>query len=610
MNMKRKIRKAFKNATPYVLDRIAPPTKQVISAEAYTPAEESAPPKWNWREWAAMAAVLVLIVGSLVSGIQFVQNGGINPTAPAAPLLQPSDFVDGYLTEEAASRIAFSQLDDPTYLIGTNFGWGLEGTLLSHYNGTIPCYWVTYVRHPEGDFANYEYQTAYIDATNGQVLDVQKYNTIDQGKVSYGDRSFHGIWNLILEDDNALTFAEKLDLSHSFHVVRSGELLNVEKVSYEGYDYTFIAAPGGKLESIDIAIRDDRQDDQYIAKDVVREIVCLRYNLDLADGTSAYVTLEGTQYQVKINSEIDIVCQIDAITGEIVYRPISDENTLVQIRDIALAFHSITPEQCISIVNTSVWDNKVNFSFLTDTDRYDVTVDCASGQVVDNKTYHYDKRTLEIWGWDYETYIPYADALKRAVEFLGGTLEDLTELRFNIDSHLHTVSFTLAFKGSTRYCKVDLLTGQVSHNASVHMDTIAQLRDAALSHFGISLDDCWRENMNIDKDAGCINFAFFCGTNFYQVIIRKSDASIVHSSIISGYLTEFIEYPPAVGWQDARDIALNHLDLELEDLSRLFIDYDSENLVYKFTLESYPQPYTCQVSAIDGSVIHEIELEN
>jgi hypothetical protein len=94
MNMKRKIRKAFKNATPYVLDRVAPPAKQDISRQAYTPTEEETPaPKRNWRELVAMAAALALIIGSLASGVQFIrdkgqvgpgQTGGVPTYAPNA----------------------------------------------------------------------------------------------------------------------------------------------------------------------------------------------------------------------------------------------------------------------------------------------------------------------------------------------------------------------------------------------------------------------------------------------------------------------------------------------------------------------------------------------
>ena len=622
MNMKRKIRRAFKNATPQVLHRISPaPAKVIAMPEAREKAERAPKEKMKLRELVATAAVVALIIGSLASGIQFIGQhiqsgsaGGTSPTEPTDPILQPSDFVDGYIKEAAALRIAFSQIEDNLHMIGTNFAWHLEGILLSDYNGTIPCYWVTYVRHPEGDFANYEYQTAYIDATNGQVLDVQNYATIDQGMANYGDKDFQGIWNLILEDDNALTSAAKLSLSDSFSVVRSGELYHVDKMSYQGFDYTFVTAPGGKFEFIDVAVRENREDGQYISKDVALEIVCLERNIDLADGTSAYVTQEGEQYQVMIYGEVIIAYLVDATTGEMAYLTITDENPLVQLRDIALAFHGISLEQCISIINSPMSEG--TFIFYTDTDRYEATVDITSREVTSHKTYHYDNGMLESRGWDYEAYIPYLDALNRAVAFLGYTLDDVIELAFNIDTEMDTVSFSLKFGAVKRNCKVDLLTGQVSHNAKTDMETIAMLRNTALAYFnttsvGLPMDECWYINTNINRDTDCIIFTFYYGTDKYGISVSMSDATITRdSSISTGYLAEFIENPPAVGWQKARDIALNALGLKLNDVSQLFIDYDSENLIYNFTIESYPQPYTCSVSASTGEVIEQITLED
>lgn len=690
MNMKRKIRKAFKSATPNILDRLSPAVPKVIPMETPAPAPEEAPSRrWKLREFVAVAAALALIIGSLGSGIQYIRqsiqfgNTGDTPTLGdhGAPVpdptestrvpvaqdeiykhwseslklsIEPSDkkniiptgefyqtfwgdqaaYVipltykgylyemvfsmdegllhinipqtnsikeDEYITEIAARSIAYTQVDDS--LEGTNYAWYPNTIVMDQNAEDLRCYYVTLQRHPINDYSNYEYKTFCVNACTGEILDVEEFKTSDHSDIVTIRSVEISAWSLVLEDPDSLNGSEKDKYTVQYSRIKNGDLYYYTEINYGGFVYLFENAHNGKLLSLNVSISDGRIPGQHIAKNVALEIVCLANGIEMADGQSAQILLDGGFYRITISGD---TYAVNSVTGEVLD---VDHLDLVDLRDIALAYQGISLNDCTTFFSSPFLSDDghecIEFSFLIEKDRYDISVRTSDGTVVDAKVK--EDHLLSFW---YEgNILSFTSARDAALKGLGLSLDSITSLRYNVDREQNLCTFTFESTGQTDFIAVDLVTGEVIHLIDLDILTLTVLRDKALAYFDIDMSNCWSLAMEIedpDTEYERVRFFLHCDGAVFVAAVRLSDAAVVDSYTLMATKPVFLETAPAVDWQTARDIALKNCGLSLDRLTYLSVGYDQEHQIYDFIFGIYPEEYACSVDAVTGEMTNPV----
>lgn len=549
MNMKKKIRRAFQNATPNVLDRVLPEHSVEEKNIPFNSGHKAAPPidkktakRDRFQEFVATAAALALLIGACGSGIWYLvrnrgigNTGGLDSPATEAPrvaiekdelydqwitaakcCVEPEDMdnitaldeyfsttwdgedayvvsvtykgylyeltysssglenmtipqtdsikEDEYITESAAVNIAYTQVEDS--LPGTNFAWFTNGRLLDQYMDGSVCYYITLQRHPLNDFSNYEYKTFCIDAYTGQVLDVESFYTVDHENIESDVTLMNDLWRLVLTDYNSLTGYQRLNNTDTSCYVRNGSLIYCFQLSYGGYSYLFSVDATGGIISIEIADT-NRSLKNHIALGVAQQIAYLAHEDQIDDGMYSTTTLQNDIYTINYRlskTEVAFTCYVDAFTGSILDGP---GPSLLDLRDIALAYHSIELENCLSLVmeyeDEGTENERVRVCAIFGTGVYVAAVRTSDGEIVD----HYVLMTSEPEYVGKDGIVTWQDARNAALEENGICLEDLWGLDIGFDSDRCEYDFLFVCSDGEYTCTVDAASGQTAGNSFI-----------------------------------------------------------------------------------------------------------------------------------------------
>ena len=667
MNMKRKIRRAFKNATPQVLHRISPaPTKVIAMPEAREKTERAPKEKMKLREFVAVAAAMVLIIGSLASGIQFIgqyiQSGGMGvvPTEPpyaedeltkplitlAKQCIAPEDvdnvtFVsseystknpvyritvkyEGYLyklsfdkygellaiqvtaTLDKANRITPSAAILLAYLDNMSKIGTKEPVSVEFIDGV---YAITFLYPVSVDVGEY---TFYVTG-DGEVLDETMI-----GELVDSEELVNAIWTKVLSGDMDVTVSNAYRQQNTSIVdlgIVNGQSKYRIEIRHNGYHYRYEVNRWGELNAIYLAENDEVKKG-YIAPEVALDIVCLKYQLDVDPMQSVNIFLEDGMYNIVVYGTVTVTYRLDATTGDQIVIDLLN-SPLKKMRDMALEYHGISLEECLIIYRNSSEEGGtllMEFQIYTYYSYYSTIFDCSTYEIVGSEARHYEDNNLVAFQWNLEEYVPFMDALSAALDSVGRSLDELVGLDWEVDKEQHIATFDLTFTDKEYSRQINLLTGKVSVNTDLEtQESLAILRSSALLHFsttsvGLPLGECWYFDASI-IDQHTVEFIFYFESDIYTVYVDRSTGRVTSSYITDGYLPDYLKNPPAVGWQKARDLAFQELGLVVNDISYLSIQYHAQNQLYRFVFASVTTQYTCCISAVDGSVIHEIELE-
>lgn len=506
MNMKRKIRRAFKNATPQVLHRISSaPTKVIAMPDFTEKPEQKVKKKMKLQELVAVAAAMVLIIGSLASGIQFIgqhiQSGGIGviPTEPdlivdelsqtltqlAKQCIAPEDvdnvtFItaksstnnpvyritvkyEGYLYElsfnkqcellaleatatlDKASRITESAAIHLAYLLHQTKG-GEMGPNTVQSVGDL--YAVTFLD------SNGQNHTYYVTATTGKYV-----QDVLIGELEHSEGLVNTIWGKILARDGGMIVPEAYRQQNTsivdLGIVTDRSMYRIE-IRHKGYLYRYEVDRLGNYHSIYL-VENDEPKEGYIAPDVVMDIISLNYDIELADGISANILLEDGQYRVTIYGSSKASYLVDATTGEVLANM-----DVTQHLDAALTYYGLSVKDCwhitMELVDEGLPSAFVRFNLHCGTGVYVASVQLSSGAIVDN----YILMTELPEFIANPPAVDWQTARDIALQNCNLSLSQLTGLRIYYHPDLQVYEFYFGIFPEEHACCVDAITGQMT----------------------------------------------------------------------------------------------------------------------------------------------------
>lgn len=411
-----------------------------------TPTDDYFRTTWNGED----AYVVRVTYKGYLYELTFSDSGLVKLTVPQTDSIKE----DEYITESAAINIAYTQVEDS--LPGTNFAWFLDSLPLELDETLTARYYVTLLRHPLGDYSNYEYKTFTICAYTGQIVDVQEFSTADHDDIVDALSIQKTLWNLISDNNSIIPMYQWLDHTSSSSFIIEGKLFYHITFTYEGFEYLFETNHTGKILSITVSVTEDHKPNQVISRNMALELLCLDMGIEIDPGQSVQILYESDGYHITFENH-----------------PVYAGNTYI--------------------------------------------VNATTGQIVEYSS------------------IPLTD-----------------------------------------------------------------IRDIALTHFALPLESSWEFHVEPTNEDMVAVTLFYGGV--YTAVIRASDGEVVDDYILTTELPIYMESEVPVSWQTARDIALENCDLSLEELTSLLIHFDGEQNLYNFYFGVYPDEYACCVDAITGQI--------